>query len=110
MTAHRYVALLIAIGFSIFGQWLGGGIARADLLVTNSLGFVPGNVLRFDETTGAFKDVLVPNAGAQPLDLALGPDGNLYVTSGLSSPSDDPDMLFAIRRFDPRTGALIDLF
>ena len=76
--------------------------ARADLLVTNNAGIESGNVLQFDEVTGAFNSVFIPNAGTQPIDIALGPDGYLYSTSGLS--------FFSIQRFDARTGAVVDVF
>ena len=86
-------------------------VAHAQLLVTNNTGAQQGNILRFDQATGAFIDAFVPNAGVQPIDLTIGPDGNLYVTSGLSK-SDDPSdpSAFSIRRYDGRTGAFIDVF
>jgi len=110
MIGGRGGGSLVAIAFLALTQ-LQVVTARANLLVTNNVGSAPGNVLQFDQTTGAFERVFIPNAGSQPIDIALGPDGNLYVTSGLTSSTGNPAMLFSIRRFDARTGAeMIALF
>jgi len=109
MIGGRGGGSLVAIAFLALTQ-LQVVTARADLLVTNNVGSAPGNVLQFDQTTGAFERVFIPNAGSQPIDIALGPDGNLYVTSGLTSSTGNPAMLFSIRRFDARTGAVVDVF
>lgn len=75
--------------------------ASADLLVS---GFHSGNVLRYDETNGTFIDVFVPPGSgglANPVGLAIGPDGNLYVGNYYWG---------EILRYDGTTGAFIDVF
>ena len=60
-------------------------------------------ILRFDGETGCFKETFVPdNSGGlvNPIDLAFGPDGNLFVLSSN----------LGIYRYDGTTGAFIDLF
>jgi sugar lactone lactonase YvrE len=71
-----------------------------------------GDVLRFDGKTGAFIDEFVKctnNGGlGDPLDLAFGPDGNLYVSSPFvvgGSPNKG-----AVIRYDGQTGAFKDYF
>jgi glucose/arabinose dehydrogenase len=73
--------------------------------------FVPSfntdNVLRYSESTGAFVDEFVPHKSAglhQPEGLILGPDHNLYVSSGLFSGQP------AVLRYNGTTGAFIDSF
>lgn len=67
-------------------------------------GWTSNDVLRYDTTTGAFIDAIVP-AGTGGLNsaagLAFGSDGNLYVASRLTS---------EVLRFDGTTGAFIDAF
>jgi DNA-binding beta-propeller fold protein YncE len=61
------------------------------------------NVVRFDATTGAFVDVLVPTGSGgliAPNGLTFGPDGNLYVTNSDSS----------VLRYDGTTGAPLGTF
>jgi len=61
-------------------------------------GYESDNIVRFDGATGAFIDEFVTMT--QPVSLAFGPDGNLYVASDLGH----------IKRFDGSTGAEIDDF
>jgi outer membrane protein assembly factor BamB len=66
-------------------------------------------ILRYDGTTGAFLNAFIqPNANGlgatdldYPVDMAFGPDGNLYVSSQLND---------AILRFNPNTGAFLGSF
>ncbi|MGK7903901.1 MAG: hypothetical protein AB4352_21345 [Hormoscilla sp.] len=72
------------------------------LLVSSRLN---GQVLRYDGITGEFVDVLV-TAGSggleDPLGITLGPDRDLYVSSGILNDS--------VLRYDTQTGAFIDTF
>jgi sugar lactone lactonase YvrE len=72
------------------------------LLVSSSRG---NDIVRFDQQTGAFIDVLVPADGTldHPDWLALR-DGHLYVSSGTSPVNS------AILRFDIETGEYVDSF
>jgi hypothetical protein len=61
-------------------------------------------ILRFDGSTGAFKDVFVPVGSggiSSPFSLLFGPDGNLYVSNVTSN---------SILRYDGRTGAFLGAF
>jgi sugar lactone lactonase YvrE len=104
-------AFVAALGFAklaIFGV----ALVHADLLVINNRS-VPqqGNILRYDQATGAFIGTFVAEAGAQPVDMALGSDGSFYVTSGLSLSSNPSDpTAFSVRRYDAQTGAFRDVF
>jgi outer membrane protein assembly factor BamB len=72
--------------------------AHADLLVGSDF---TDSILRYDETTGAFLGVFASGGGLDgPIGLVLGPDGNLYVTSGDGS----------VLRYSGTTGAFIDAF
>ncbi len=67
-------------------------------------------VLRYNETTGAFVDVFVTHKSGglnQPNSVIVGPDHNLYVTSGFFG---GPGQLKAVLRYDGTTGAFIDNF
>jgi hypothetical protein len=73
--------------------------------------FVPSfntdDVLRFRESTGAFVDEFVPHRSGglnQPEGLILGPDHNLYVSSGLFSGQP------AVLRYNGSTGAFMGSF
>jgi DNA-binding beta-propeller fold protein YncE len=66
-------------------------------------------VFRYNGATGEFMDVFVPGGSGglrRPLGLVFGPDGNLYVgdVGALAQGGR------AIRRYDGRTGAFIDVF
>jgi glucose/arabinose dehydrogenase len=78
----------------------GAGEAKGDLLVAS---FDSGQVLRYDEDTGAFLGVFAttPLKPPGPTGLAIGPDSNLYV--GVSQANE-------ILRFYGQTGAFIDIF
>jgi DNA-binding beta-propeller fold protein YncE len=57
--------------------------ARADLLVSSSMTTSTGQVLRYDQQTGAFVDVFIDAFSGGPGGtyggMTIGPDGNLYV-------------------------------
>lgn len=64
----------------------------------------PDQVLRYDGKTGAFIDVFVPAGSGgvvDPVGLAFGPDGNLYVSSFATH---------QVLRYKGQTGAFIDAF
>src|SRR5208282_2991106 len=67
--------------------------ARADLLVSNFNGG-NGYIARLNQTTGASLGNFA--TGTEPINMAFGPDGNLYVTNLFHN-----DVL----RFDGTTGA-----
>jgi hypothetical protein len=74
------------------------------VLVGNSRG---NNVVAYAQATGLSLGEFIPAGRGglnDPDDLAIGPDGKLYVSSG-----HDPETS-AILRFDRRTGAFIDVF
>jgi sugar lactone lactonase YvrE len=76
------------------------------LLVSN---FGGNDVLRFDETTGAFLGTLVaPGSGglSTPRALDFGPDGNLAVLSGPFIPPNGTEQ-DEVLRFDRSTGAFL---
>jgi outer membrane protein assembly factor BamB len=66
-------------------------------------------VLRYNGQTGAFIDVFIQNGGNglpanaldYPVDLAIGPDGALYVSSQLND---------SVLRFNATTGAFLNVF
>ena len=61
-----------------------------------------GSVLRVDMKTGQLVDTFIASIDV-PLEMAFGPDGNLYVVKTGSN-------VFEIRRFDGATGDFIDVF
>lgn len=66
-------------------------------------GGVPGNILRFNGTTGDFVGVFVPSGNGglgYANDLHFGPDGNLYVDNSSGAGKDHGKIL----RFDAATG------
>jgi streptogramin lyase len=68
------------------------------------------NVLRYDETTGAFVDQFVkPNSGGlfSGFNMVLGPDHNLYVSNGLFSQNNKDNNVL---RYDGTTGAFLGDF
>jgi streptogramin lyase len=94
-----------------FVEEMEGGVFGPDgcfYVTANNLGF--GAVLRYDGTTGAFSNYFVPfdNSGRGltiPFALKFGPDGNLYVTSWLTTGGPG-----RILRYNGRTGAFLDAF
>jgi uncharacterized membrane protein len=82
--------------------WPEGIIGR--YLLVSSQTFHPVNdaILRYDGTTGAFIDTFAAGGGVNdPLGLAIGPDGNLYVASANTN---------NVLRYNGVTGAPIDAF
>jgi streptogramin lyase len=78
--------------------------AASELFVGNFFGPTDLDVLRYDGSTGAFKDIFVPfkSGGLTfPLGGAFGPDKNLYVSN-----SDNDTVL----RYNGTTGAFISTF
>jgi DNA-binding beta-propeller fold protein YncE len=68
------------------------------------------NVLRYDETTGAFIDEFVKsNSGGlyKSADMDIGPDHNLYVSNGLYSNNNQAN---SVLRYDGATGAFLGDF
>jgi DNA-binding beta-propeller fold protein YncE len=68
------------------------------------------NVLRYDETTGAFIDEFVKsNSGGlyKSADMDIGPDHNLYVSNGLYSNNNQANNVL---RYDGATGAFLGDF
>src|SRR6266404_4837313 len=66
-------------------------------------GGVPGNILRFDGSTGDFVGVFVPSGSgglSYANDLHFGPDGNLYVDNSSGAGKDHGKIL----RYDATTG------
>lgn len=87
-------------GLVIVGLHVGGaGEAQADLLVAS---FFSGEVLRYDETTGAFLGVFATADRPGPASLALGTDGNLYVGEAFSRDK--------VLRYDGQSGAFLNTF
>jgi DNA-binding beta-propeller fold protein YncE len=77
--------------------------AHADLFVGNFFGSTQ-DVLRYNQTTGAFVSTFVPSGSGGlsfPLGGTFGPDGNLYVSS-----SDNERVI----RYNGTTGSLIGTF
>ena len=78
------------------------------LLVSSREG---GDILRYNVNTGNFVDVFIP-AQASGINVSygmtLGPDGNLYVTTGSTEtyPNEDPRVL----KFDSNTGEYLGTF
>lgn len=63
-------------------------------------------VKRYDAATAQFMDDFVSDSGGTQLrDLVFGPDGHLYVSSYAG-----PEGGQGVRRYDGRTGALLDIF
>jgi hypothetical protein len=66
------------------------------------------SILRYDESTGAFVDTLVPK-GSGGLDnsvgMILGPDHNLYVSNHLEPINNGNGQTSSVLRFDGTTGA-----
>ena len=95
-----------------------GGLSSGQEMIFHTDGLLyvaSGNtnqILRFDDTTGAFVDVLVGDDTATPgVDesgglvtphgIIFGPDGNFYVTARISN---------RVLRYDGLTGAFIDVY
>jgi DNA-binding beta-propeller fold protein YncE len=99
MRAFAYVVITVLLLLLA-----GNEPAEADLLVAS---FDTGQVLRYDDTTGAFLDVFATGLpDDHPVCMTVGPDGNLYVGMNNFGGS---QMAF-VRRFDGQTGLLIDTF
>jgi WD40 repeat protein len=74
---------LLAAAIAIVVTTLASPYAHADLLVS---GFNNNEVLRYNQTTGAFEGVFASGGSlTNPVGLTYGPDGNLYVASSGSN-------------------------
>lgn len=95
--------LTLTLGALATGAIGASTAAQAALLVGNT---AANNVTLFDEITGDFlREFIGPESGLESPDtLLLGPDGNLYVSSGTVPETS------AIFRFDGKTGRFIDKF
>jgi len=96
----RYLRAFIPAQANTAGQFVDMAFAQGgDLLV---LDYERG-VLRFDGNSGLFMKVLVPAGDdlATPTGLAVGPDGNLYVSSRDAN---------VVIRYDGTTGNYVDTF
>lgn len=87
---------------------------QAALLIGNTARTIEGdyNILKFDETSGAFLGEFATSDSSglvAPDALTFGPDGNLYVSSGDDSatPEVEPS---AILRFNGQTGEFMGVF
>lgn len=80
----------------------GGAAGAATLLIGNTSG---NNVVLVDTVRETIRTFIAAGAGGltSPDDITVGPDGNLYVSSG-------NDTSGAILRFSPRDGSFIDVF
>jgi outer membrane protein assembly factor BamB len=88
------------ITLALMGTLASAALAQNDLLVADR---GADAVFRFDATTGDFIDVFVQPglSGWDPVDVQVGPDGNVYVVNF------NPGTIF---RFDGQTGDFIDVF
>lgn len=69
----------------------------------------PGTILKVDGKTGNVLDPhFVSDPELSPLDLVIGPDGQIYVTSEF--PFGAPNSSGTVRRYDLLTGKLLDVF
>lgn len=80
------------------------GSALADMQYYLVSGYTSNNIVRYDAATGAVIDQFVPSGSgglSRPEGLAIGPDGNLYVSSSNTH---------RIKRYDGLTGAYLGNF
>lgn len=94
----------LGLGLLAVAGWLGlPQNAEAALLVGNTRG---NNIVAFDETTGSYLGQFIKaNQGLlDPDTMVIGPDGNLYISSGTTAADS------AIYRFDAKTGKSLGKF
>jgi glucose/arabinose dehydrogenase len=101
---HRSLRAAVAatLGLLVLAA-CGGSAPPVTLLVGNTRG---NNVVSLNSATGAYLgDFIAAGSGGltDPDDLTLGPDGNLYVSSGTPTTGQ-------ILRYHGQTGAFIDVF
>ena len=80
-----------------------GNVALPVLLIGNTRG---NNIVTVDRATGSYiRDFVAAGVGGltDPDDLTIGPDGNLYVSSGTNTSGQ-------ILRYDGKTGAFLGIF
>jgi hypothetical protein len=78
------------------------------LLVTNTRPSGSGNVVKYSQCTGAYLGELIssgnPGNLVEPDTMVIGPDGMLYITSGIT-PEES-----AVKKFDPDSGEFLGDF
>jgi len=109
MTSSRFCFHAVTLALTALAC-LGVMPARAGLLVISSTDESTGQVLRYDERTGAFIDVFIDTFSGGPRGsyggMVIGPDGNLYVSKTIGMVGQPGE----VQRHDVTTGAFLDNF
>ncbi|MCC5831203.1 MAG: PEP-CTERM sorting domain-containing protein [Phycisphaeraceae bacterium] len=96
---HFFVAAACGLAFLLAGSAPAGGANR--LIVGSTYGDF---IAEYDLTTGGFVGMLVPAGSGgldEPIGMALGPDGALYVSSAWTG---------SVLKYDAHTGAFLGTF